>query len=224
MEDKETFKYELENYLAEVHGLTLTPVTKKLIDEMVNIYGMIISTVNSAHTHTISNPLDIYNKPCPMPDYPVCGVSVPKAIKKEQEMASYAHATVVNEASIEAGQREFVRDTLRKAHEAKKDQFRKDFGLVDDDEPRTPADLVKRITDGQYTIDAKHVDEKTWGCQSAVGYIRWRDPKIVEDKAGYEAAKTQLAEAYETAKTAAMLRPVAELEKVIEDFKGFTLS
>lgn len=134
-------------------------------------------------------------------------------------MASYASATIVNEATIERDQREIVVNALRSAKEKTYTDLKKQFGLVDDEKPTTPADLVKRIQDGLYTIDKDDVDRVTY---EPSYYIRWRDPSKVEDKAGYEAARVKLAEAYADAKLKAALLPVADLLKLVEDFKAFT--
>lgn len=133
-------------------------------------------------------------------------------------MASYAQATVINPASIEAEQREIVRSALRTQREVIRNQLRKDFGLVDDEDPRTPAELIKRIADGQYTIDEKYLDYRSYAPWS---YVRWRDPKKVEDKAGFKAAEEKLDASYQDAKLKAALLPIADLLKLVEDFKAF---
>ncbi len=136
-------------------------------------------------------------------------------------MASYANATVVTADSIETSQRSIVRDTLRSAVEKLKMSLKREFGMIDDDAPKTPSELVKRIADGQYTIDKENADLEMWDASGAARYIRWRNPETVEDKAGYKAARTELDEAYEDAKLKAALLPVADLIQLVEDFKAW---
>ena len=136
-------------------------------------------------------------------------------------MASYASAIVSAPESIEQTQRHAVSRALSNAFDKIRIDLKKQFGLVDDEAPVTPAELVKRIADGKYTIDKEHLDYKSWGAEGAVRYIRWRDPSVVEDKAGYKAARALLDTAYEDTKLKAVLSPVADLLQLVEDFKAF---
>lgn len=165
-------------------------------------------------------PLDIY-KPCPAPTVKI-GWAKPAKQEDKIPMASYAQATVINPASLESDQRSHVRARLRDLKYDHVTALKKQFGLVDDDAPRTPAELIERITSGNYTIDEEHLDYKSWGAGGAAEYIRWRNPNVIEDKAGFKAAEKKLDDAYQSAKDAAILSPVADLQKVIDDFKSFT--
>lgn len=222
MDNPEEFKKEFIDYLLAT-GYELMPWQLDVIDRMTKDFALVTQQLtDTAHTHAYSIPaISDICKPCPS----ACGqVKTTKGwatnANKEEvtPMASYASATVVNPASIETEQREIVRSALRTQREKLRSQFRKDFGLVDDDEPRTAAELIKRITDGQYTVDAKRLDEKAW---NPIGYVRWRDPSKVEDKAGFQAAEEKLDAAYADAKLKAALLPVADLLQLVEDFKAF---
>lgn len=189
-----------------------------IYEDFVKVAKMLSEMNTPAHTQSFTAqaiPLDI--KPCPSNVDAICGWGN-KPKEGSKPMASYAQATVINPASIEAEQREIVRSALRTQRESIRAQLRKDFGLVDDDEPRTPAEFIKRIADGQYTIDEKYLDYRSYAPWS---YVRWRDPKKVEDKAGFKAAEEKLDASYQDAKLKAALLPIADLLQLVEDFKAF---
>jgi len=62
--------------------------------------------------------------------------------------------------------------------------FATQFGINDDPDPRTPAELVERITAGKYILP----DATKRKAYSALDGIRWRDPAVKEDTDGYKAA------------------------------------
>lgn len=222
----EEFKKEFTEYLEQIIG-KLKPWQKQIIEKMTLDYAAVTRQtvpMGSGHTHSYSlSNLDICKPPCPV--IAEVGYSNGWRNKAKQEevtpMASYATANVITADSIESAQREAVRSTLRSAYDKVRSELKKQFGLVDDDAPRSPAELVKRIADGHYTIDKEYVDYEGWGAESAIRYIRWRNPETVEDKAGYKAARAKLDEAYEDAKLKAVLLPVADLLQLVEDFKAF---
>jgi hypothetical protein len=152
--------------------------------------------------------------PCKAPGWP-------KA-KKEEEipMASYASAQIIADTT-EKDQREFARDRIRSVKFAKNLELQKQFGLVDDTAPQTPAEFAQRITDGKYTIDKEKMDKQTYDPSR---YIRWRDPSVVEDKEGFKAASEKLEAAYTEAKEAIVLSPIADVKAALDTFKAWSLS
>jgi len=62
------------------------------------------------------------------------------------------------------------------------------FGINDDPDPRTPAELVARITAGKYILP----DPAKRKAYNALDGIRWRDPSVKEDMDGYNAAISAL--------------------------------
>lgn len=79
------------------------------------------------------------------------------------------------------------------------------FGLTDDDRPRTANDLVARITAGTYIVSKDNGDSRMYDPLDA---IRWRDPKVVEDKAGYAAAEKVLKIAYTATKDQIIVKDI----------------
>ena len=135
-------------------------------------------------------------------------------------MASYASAQIIADTT-EKDQRAYLTDRLYTIRETHKDALRKQFGLIDDEAPATPAEFIQRIADGKYTIDKEMLDKKSY---TPSYYIRWRDPSVVEDIKGYEAAKLKLDDAYRTAKDAAILSAIADAKTAMDTFKAWSLS
>lgn len=102
---------------------------------------------------------------------------------------AYATATMVSTDTTEKDQRRYLINELYDSFSNAKLALKRKFGLADDETPHTLADAVKRIQDGLFTIPEKYKDRDSFGLLS---YLRWRDPKTVEDKVGYEAAKAPL--------------------------------
>lgn len=157
---------------------------------------------------------------CPAPIQKTTGWGAKANKKEEVPMASYAHASIIADTT-EKDQRRFAGDRLVTIFYDKKSALKKQFGLIDDEAPKTPAEFIKRIADGMYTIDKDKMDKETYGPER---YIRWRDPSKVEDKAGYDAAKKALEDAYTKAKDKVALGAAADLLAAVEAFDGWTLS
>lgn len=154
---------------------------------------------------------------CPPP----CAPTTPKKtwgckIKKDENpMNSYASATLVTAADTTlADERRFLRHELSDAFEKAKLTLKRQFGLEDDEAPMTLDETIKRIQDGLFVIPEKYKDQKTYG---SLGYLRWRDPKAVEDKAGYKAARVTLDAEYSKAeRIIKILTPQEGLQAVID--------
>lgn len=168
---------------------------------------------------TISSEVYPVDLPAPKTQAKACWGA--KATKKEENpMASYASAQIIADTT-EKDQRAYLTDRLYTIRETHKDALRKQFGLIDDEAPATPAEFIQRIADGKYTIDKEKMDKKTYAPSN---YIRWRDPSVVEDIKGYEAAKLKLDDAYRTAKDAAILSAIADAKAAMDTFKAWSLS
>lgn len=128
--------------------------------------------------------------------------------------SAYATATVVAQDTTEKDQRRYLRDELYSAYQTAKLALRRKFGLEDDEAPSSIQDAVKRIQDGLFVIPEKY--KKAGDSYASMSYLRWRDPKAVEDKVGYEAAKTPLKAAWTKAeREIRIFAPAQGLEAVI---------
>lgn len=130
-------------------------------------------------------------------------------------MSSYSTATVITADSIEQNQRRTLRNFAYEAYEARKTAARKQFGMMDDEAPQTMEELLARITAGKYVLPEKYKDSSAY---SALSYIKWRDPAIVEDKAGYKAAKADLNAAYEKIQLRLAILPLQDALAEVETY------
>lgn len=184
----------------------------KLKDDMLNML------INTPVCVKCPAPVSLSTLECSAPEKVWGG---PKANKKEEvPMASYASAQIIADTT-ERDQREFARDRIRSIRSEKLLDLQKQFGLLDDDAPETAAEFVARIAAGKYTIDKEKMDRKDY---SPSRYIRWRDPSVIEDKAGYAAAEKKLDEAYAEAKDTVVLSEISALKDAIDKFKAWSLS
>lgn len=105
--------------------------------------------------------------------------------------------------SMDAKRQTFLLDSLYQTAEEKDLDLRKQFGLKDDDAPTNPKELVERIKAGKFTLPD---ETKRRYHYSALDGIRWRDPDLKEDQAGYEAAWNAFRKAKETAHEDIMIK------------------
>ena len=140
------------------------------------------------------------------PSFLDCAQAVREAIKKEDKMSRYESEPFIpkiksetciheinNDISVDIQApdsdakeaRSYLHKRLERVHLKLTSKLLIQFGLKEDDAPRTPDELVERIKDGKYVILEKDKDRRTF---SPVDYIEWRDPDIKHDEKGYAEA------------------------------------
>lgn len=88
-----------------------------------------------------------------------------------------------------------------------------DFGLTNEESPKTPKEMTDRIIAGKFALpkDADNEDDYIFcGTSDLARKIIWRDPAKVADKDGYKAAKVLLDAAYNSTVDAIMVSEPAE--------------
>lgn len=75
--------------------------------------------------------------------------------------------------------------------------LQKQFGLIDDETPTSPKELVERITSGKYVLPTEKEVElmrnHSWAYVSgALLGIKWRDPSVKEDNDGFKVANAAM--------------------------------
>lgn len=138
--------------------------------------------------------------------------------KKEKKM-SYASATLVQttaEQPTDQKQRKYLAQRADDIYYVKKTEARKTFGLEDTPQPKTVKEFIEFIKNDKFTVEEKYLDRRaTPYC--ATDYIRFRDPSIKEDQAGYDAFKDAISKALKTLKDdIVILDPKEGLEKLRE--------
>lgn len=95
------------------------------------------------------------------------------------------------------------------------------FGLIDDEAPHTPKELVDRIASGKYVLPEKN--DRNYGYGPLHG-MKWRDPSMVTDRDGYRAAAATLEKAAQPIKDAIQILPVDQALKMLQDFESTVLN
>lgn len=106
---------------------------------------------------------------------------------------------------IEDEKRSYLRNRLTDIRYQKASKLEKEFGLLDDDAPKTPQEYVDRIKSGMVTFptDEEFIKNNAnmsfngWCALKPGSTLRWRDPAVKEDRDGYHKAMTAF-EATET--------------------------
>lgn len=157
-------------------------------------------------------------------------------VKETQVNAPTSVCQIKAPYSKEQEATEHLLDRLYKSYEDKRIDLKKQFGLVDEDAPKTRKDLIERITQGKYQItpagQAQDVlNEKMNGILPNIAEmlgtdyllaswaIRWRDPSKAEDLEGFDAAIKRRDAAYDKATTIILVKSGDEAIKAVEDFE-----
>jgi hypothetical protein len=90
--------------------------------------------------------------------------------------------------------RNYLHERANEVYGAKDLELRSHFHLSDDPPPNTWEEFVSRIKDGKVTVDEKYAKKRVWYWTDMTSFVRFRDPKAVEDTEGYEKAHKHLQE------------------------------
>jgi len=142
---------------------------------------------------------------------------------------NYATATVTAATTETQDQRKYLEKRLQCVFYEKEAPLYADFGLGDDDPPRTPKELEDRIKAGKFIVKGKKTDgldaDDDFYYGNWSNLIRWRDPAKKADQDGYEAARTALSNARQEALDIIKIKDVEaglEAVKALEDWKPTT--
>lgn len=151
-------------------------------------------------------------KPMPFPDGFIEFVTSP--------VKQHPHP-VKEEYNMEREQRNYLDNRIYLTTEAKDIELSRAYGLLDDGHPKSAEEMIQRITEGKYILRPNNEDEDGWG-HYAWERIRWRDPAMKEDRAGYKAAMATVSAARQKVQDHARLSPIDVAFKVFEEFEATT--
>lgn len=103
-----------------------------------------------------------------------------------------ASATINAPASDESLQRKYLENRLSEVYADKRDPLESLFGMTDDKSPKTPKELADRLAAGKFVIEGLDDEGRDVKFYSFRDVIRWRDPAMKADTAGFDAAKKDL--------------------------------
>jgi len=134
----------------------------------------------------------------------------------DEDLDCYVESAMSSDTAIS---RQYFKNRARGIGNKKADELRKLFGLVDDDAPRTPTELVKRIMDGKFVISKEYADKDVYRPSD---YIQWRDPAIVKDKEGFDAAWKLFDVATNNARDAVMALSADQAMPIVQALETWT--
>src|SRR6266576_887816 len=183
-------KQDLLEYIAEIFpGMPLISWHCKAINEVDAVFTNLQAqkdSMNKANSFAVCDTAPA--TPCPQQGWPCKS-------KKDVNPMNYASATLVSqEDTTLRDQRRYLLSELNDSFDKAKTALKRKFGLADDATPTSIEDAVKRIQDGLFIIPKRYLEKGA--SYASMAYLRWRDPKTVEDQAGYDAAKAPLKAAY----------------------------
>lgn len=140
--------------------------------------------------------------------YPTHSVEIPK---KDTRMYLDTDAT-----NTDLSQKNFFLVALDGAFGDKDYALRGKYGLRDDDSPDTQGDAIERLLAGKFCLSEENRKRAFYG---EFRGLRWRDPNVVEDRKGYEAARKLLEETRDT--TANKIVAAADGASALAAFDAF---
>lgn len=132
-----------------------------------------------------------------------------------------------NAPNAELVKREHLLNSLSAAFYPKEMELQKHFGLVDDDRPKTFKEFLERLKAGKYVqVKRNHLDdeydyeddEDDFNPYNPMSNLRWRDPKVKEDKAGFDKARESLRAALSKLNRQVM---IVDLDKALDMVEKF---
>lgn len=150
--------------------------------------------------------------------YDECTPCVPKGYGIKAK-AAFANAQVINATPVEATQRDYAIALIKTIGEKHAEDLRKQFHMGNE-MPKTFLELVDAIKNGNYTVNETEVNSDVAAYAGWNYGVNWGTKP---DHDGYKAAREVLKAAAQKALTGATLKPLDQLEAVIDDFEAWKL-
>jgi hypothetical protein len=163
------------------------------MDDYCGVTPMLLGTLPETQTKEIDMFRDQYNNTfdIPTPTYNKC---VAKSTQANIDLQ--VNMPQAQDPTDKARNR--LLDRANMASYEKRDELRKAFNLIPDDEPVTIKDFVQRVKDGKFVTDLtekEQAERKFYCLDRMLEEIEWRDPARVEDQEGFDAANVLLTKA-----------------------------
>jgi len=139
---------------------------------------------------------------------------VPTMFKKEEETMN----TIRFEETQEGKAQTHVLRRADNAFRDKESELELHYGLRVEASPKSWEELLKRIKDGKFVIEEKHAKMNTY---DPMAYVQWRDPKIVEDQAGFDKSMEKLRKLLAETKDAIIVKSAADGLEMVEKIVSF---
>lgn len=193
------------------------PLPNKELCEVINLDGKLVEYVwKNKQKEEGTNPMNTYDECTPCCVAPAAyGANTKFGFKTK---AAVANAQVINAVPVEATQRDYAIELIKSIGEKHAKALRVQFNM-DLVNPSTFLELEKLIKDGNYTVSDMAREDDAKYCHMFYG-VTFGKPA---DKEGYNSAKEVLKAAAQKALTGVTLKPVDQLEAVIDGFEAWEL-
>lgn len=122
--------------------------------------------------------------------------------------------------NTEANARSHLRNNLASSYSKHDHDLLRHFGLMEDDSPDSPEEVIERIKNGKYVLRDKK-DRTSFSHWTS--HIRWRDPSKEKDEAGYKAAFEKMSQAYKHAQQDVLCDPLDKAKAAVRKFEEYTV-
>lgn len=189
------------------------------VNKMQSIATKFNNEVASLSKFTVSyNPDLSIDGPCKAA--PCASVEAKETITQDINMRFYDDCDDEDYEMTET--KSYLASRLYNIRDQKTGDLQKAFGLCDDETPNTVNDLVARIKDGKFIMSKGY--DGTEIIYDPIRCIKWRDPSVKEDKAGYAKARKALDVVYQDAlDTVTVVTDEQARLKALKDFETVTI-
>lgn len=172
----------------------------------------------------------VVDKPCPAipvevtpTDFGCSLFAHRKSKKKEQDMYTNINATLnVPNTNPDEGKTQYLLGRLYNIKDDKTDEAETKFNIRWNDLPKTPAELIARLTTGKFTYklgvnaDGTWKEEAAWH-NSPITYIDWRT--VPADNKGYDAFRAAMNDEATKVEDAIRILPAADGLAALQKFE-----
>lgn len=188
----------------------LAPVTPTTSTACVSVDTSYWWTINS-----LGNLAPQVAQPCAVP---CVKKQAPKNKEQKETDMRYDYVST----NTEQAQRSYALSRLEEIRQSKNNDLRKQFGLNDDEAPLSLNELLARFNSGKWTFPEDKKD-KQYGTYTIFDIIRWRDPAVKEDDAGYKTAGEKLGESYQKGRDAIALGTPTDAKATLDAFSNLRI-
>ena len=126
--------------------------------------------------------------------------------------------------NLEVKQRDYLSSRAYRIQTNKESELYRQFGIWENEPPKTRNELMQRIKDGKFVIrrneDEDYDDDDS--CNFFSTNVIWRDPEVKKDFEGLETAKKTLTSYYTSVIDTVTIKSLDEGLKAVEAFEKWT--
>lgn len=115
---------------------------------------------------------------------------------------------------------DYLANRVSNIYYTKSDELQKTFGLVNDDPPATPKEIIDRLASGKFVVNEDRMNERHY---NPLAFFQWRDPAVKKDTDGFNKAIETMGKARtEALDTINVISDETAKLKALKDFESKT--